>query len=360
MRLEQAARPMFAYHQTFHPRFGWLKKGYSAAAEDPNVFLADEATIRLGVGKNMVTAIRFWSTAFHVLDRVPHPTTSRAHISIPTPIGLTLLDDDKGYDPYFEDPATLWVLHWHLVSAMSDVPVWWSTFNDLTSVEFTEDQLLQYTSDEVAASSWDAPSPASIKKDVDCLLHMYVPRAARGRQGFDDVVDSPFRELNIITTAPGSSGNYRFNLGSKPGATPEVIAYACFDYLARNEPDTRTATLTHLSSDPGTPGRILKLTEDAMLDAFTSIAAAMPGVALTSPAGAPQLAFDADPTDLAAEALFRHYSKRQPNLPKSELEVAGPSARKAIQEESESLPTAPKPSPRRKAAARRKTKAGRS
>lgn len=356
MRLEQAARPMFAYHQTFHPRFGWLKKGFTAAAEDPGVFLADDATVRLGVGKNMVSAIRFWSTAFHVLDRVPHPTVKRAQVSVPTPLGLTLLDDESGYDPYFEDPATLWVLHWQLVSSLTDVPVWWSTFNDLTSIEFTEDQLLQFVSDEVAASSWDTPSPASIKKDVDCLLHMYVPRAARGRQGFDDVVDSPFRELNIITTSPGASGNYRFNLGPKPGATPEIIVYACFDYLARNEPDARTATLTHLFADPGTPGRLLKLTEDAMLEAFVSVAESQPGIALTSPAGAPQLAFDANPGDLAANVLFQHYAKRQPNLSKNSLPVAGTSARIEVTPTPEASVRAPTELNRRKASARSQVK----
>ena len=359
MSLEQASLPVFAGHQTFHPRFGWIKKGFDSVNEDPEIFNNPEAPLLLGVGKNMVEAIRFWGVATKVWSRIPHPTQKRTYLHVPTGFGKALLSDD-GFDPFLELPGSLWLLHWYALSSPTSLPIWWLTFNEFSAVEFEDEDLDRFCLEEVASTTWKQPNPSSIKKDVDCLLHMYVPRAARGRQGFDDVVDSPFRELNIITTAPGSSGNYRFNLGSKPGATPEVIAYACFDYLARNEPDTRTATLTHLSSDPGTPGRILKLTEDAMLDAFTSIAAAMPGVALTSPAGAPQLAFDADPTDLAAEALFRHYSKRQPNLPKSELEVAGPSARKAIQEESESLPTAPKPSPRRKAAARRKTKAGRS
>jgi hypothetical protein len=42
----------FARHETFHPRFGWLKKGYDLALEDAQVFLRDDAPVRLGVGKN--------------------------------------------------------------------------------------------------------------------------------------------------------------------------------------------------------------------------------------------------------------------------------------------------------------------
>jgi hypothetical protein len=328
MRLDQATTPTFAHHQTFHPRFGWLKKGFTAAEHDPGIFLSDDATVRLGVGKNMVAAIRFWTTAFRVLERVPAPDNQRVWHSHPTPLGKALLDEQTGYDPYFEDPATLWVLHWHLVSAESDVPVWWSTFNDFTSLEFSEAQLTNFVTDEVLATSWDAPNTNSISKDVDCLLHMYAPRTARARQGIDELLDSPFRELGLIVAAPGSQGRYRFNRGLKPGLSPEVLVYACLDYLARNEPDARTATLTHLTNDPGTPGRLLKLTEDVMHRAFLSIAERFEQLSVSSPAGAPQLAFDGDPGELAGALLHAHYARRQPSVPCA-ADAAGPVARGA-------------------------------
>jgi hypothetical protein len=329
MRLEQAANPTFANHQTFHPRFGWIKKGFSAAQSDPGVFLAEDATVTLGVGKNMVAAIRFWTAALRVLSRVPSPVTPRVMESRATSLGIALLDEEFGYDPYFEDLGTLWVLHWHLVSATSDVPVWWSTFNDFTSLEFTENQLVEYITDEVMATGWDAPSASSLAKDVDCLLHMYAPRAARARQGIDDLLDSPFRELGLITASPASTGRYRFNLGAKPGLTPELIVYVCLDYIARNEPDARTSTLTHLANDPGTPGRLLKLTEAAMHDALLAVADQHTAIAVTSPAGAPQLAINMEPSLLAADLLYRHYLRRQPTLTKATHPVAGPEARTA-------------------------------
>lgn len=326
MRLDKAATPTFAHHQTFHPRFGWIKKGYSAALDDPGVYLADDATVRLGVGKNMVAAIRFWTTAFRVLERFPAPDNARVSCSRPTSLGIALLDEGAGYDPYFEDVGTLWVLHWHLTSAVTDVPVWWSTFNDFTSLEFSEQQLCEFVTDEVFGSSWTPPNASSIAKDVDCLLHMYAPRSARARQGIDDLLDSPFRELALITPAPGGTGRYRFNRGTKPGLSAELIVYTCLDYIARFEPDARTATLTHLANDPGTPGRLLKLTEATMHEAFLSVADRHHGVAVTSPAGAPQLALNSDPTDLAAVLLHAHYARRQPDLPVAPV-VAGAQAR---------------------------------
>jgi hypothetical protein len=326
MRIDQAANQMFAYHQTFHPRFGWLKKGFDAAIDNPSVFLADDATVKLGVGKNMVASIRFWTAAFHVLDRYTTPDNARVTYSGPTPLGRALLDEENGLDPYFEDLATLWVLHWHLVSATTDVPVWWSTFNSFTALEFSHEQLLNFVYEEVSASSWVSPNISSIEKDVDCLLHMYAPRVLRGRQGIDDILDSPFRELRLIINAPGDSGNFRFNRGKKPGLTDEVIGYVCLDFISRNEPDARTATVTHLANDPGTPGRLLKLSEEIVHAALLNLADRFDGISVTSPAGAPQLAFEGDPRDLAAMLLASHYSRRSPRAT-SQMTVAGSQAR---------------------------------
>ena len=66
MRLESACKPVFARHETFHPRYGWVKKAYDAGAKDPHVFNEDMAVVRLGVGKNMVKSIRHWGHAFRV------------------------------------------------------------------------------------------------------------------------------------------------------------------------------------------------------------------------------------------------------------------------------------------------------
>ena len=44
-------------HETFTPRYGWLKKGYDAVKEDSAVFKASDAVERLGVGKNMVLSL---------------------------------------------------------------------------------------------------------------------------------------------------------------------------------------------------------------------------------------------------------------------------------------------------------------
>ena len=66
-------QPIFARHETFHPRFGWLKKGFDKAIESNTIFSEESASTALGVGKNMVKAIRYWSLAYKILQQGNNP-----------------------------------------------------------------------------------------------------------------------------------------------------------------------------------------------------------------------------------------------------------------------------------------------
>ena len=57
------ARVSFGRHETFPLRYAWLPKGFAEMKGNPRCFESDEAPVRLGVGKNMVHAIRYWLRA---------------------------------------------------------------------------------------------------------------------------------------------------------------------------------------------------------------------------------------------------------------------------------------------------------
>lgn len=330
MTLEQSATAMFANHQTFHPRFGWIKKGYDAAAQDPNIFGENSAPVALGVGKNMVEAIRFWALATKVIARTPHPDRPRTSVYSPTRLGRALLDDRVGLDPYIEDPATLWLLHWHAISSTSLLPVWRLAFNDFPALEFTDDELLQFCVDEIAATTWNQPMKSSVQKDIDCLLRMYSRRDAKVRQSLDDLLDSPFRELGLIRRSPGSDKRnaYRMVRGAKPTLPAAAVAYACLDYLSRSANGSTTVTLTRLATDPGSPGRIMKLTEQDITEALEESARFAGHLKIVRPAGANQLAVDAPPGQVAYEVLAARTGTRRALQRDAEvdLELVGTSA----------------------------------
>src|SRR4051812_30371683 len=111
----------FGRHETFPLRFGWLTKGYRTwfAASEP--FEDDEATVLLGVGKNMVSAIRYWLLAAQVAHKP-------RGILEPTNLGHLLLSEE-GFDPYLEDDNTIWLLHWLVASNLSEATTQFWFFN---------------------------------------------------------------------------------------------------------------------------------------------------------------------------------------------------------------------------------------
>ena len=65
--------------------------------------------MEIGVGKNMVRAIRFWGTAARLITDDPHNARGREALCVPTRRGQALFGGG-GWDPYMEDPGTLWLL----------------------------------------------------------------------------------------------------------------------------------------------------------------------------------------------------------------------------------------------------------
>ena len=203
---------VFARHETFHPRFGWLKKGFDRASADSAIFLREDAPVRLGVGKNMVRSIRYWCAAFKLLKD-----------DQPTEFGQQLLGQE-GWDPYLEDPASLWLLHWKLLERPCQATAWDFTFNDFRSLEFTMEDLFYQLCDY---RDREAPriAESSLRKDVSCLLRMYVQQSTKATAS-EDSLDCPFTELGLIHTA-GDSRHYSFRVGEKRNLPAEVTVYAC-------------------------------------------------------------------------------------------------------------------------------------
>jgi hypothetical protein len=261
----------FARHETFHPRYGWLKKGFDNAREDPSIFLRDDATTVLGVGKNMVRAIRYWCLAYKVLDERRSEDNFRLYDVCPTEFGEHLLDDD-GWDPYLEDPGSLWLLHWQLLRFPCRAPAWWAIFNSTRSPEVSDAALLaelRRFRDEHA--DWDDVAESSLEKDVRCLLRMY-GSVTQGRDLLEDSVDSPFAELELLRPMPGVKRQWTLNLGPKRNLPDAIVAYACLDHVNVTDGTAKVIGIAGLARNPGSPGRVFALTETALGDALARYA----------------------------------------------------------------------------------------
>lgn len=290
--LAQYADPAFARHETFHLRFGWLRKGFAEAQRDPEVFTRPDATVTLGVGKNMVSAIKYWCQAYKVIEQAENPDRPRLPNWQPSAFGKQLLDED-GWDPWLEDPASLWLLHWKLLDQKSLAPVWWTAFNLFVYEQFEEHQLTDLVVELTSAAGWKTVNESSIKKDVDCLLRTFAIRRT-GRQTMDDILDCPTRQLGLISPAVGEARSWRFVTGPKPSLPPAIVAYVCLDFLSKASTKESTISLARLASDPGSPGRAFRLTESNLYDVLVEASKSVKGMQLAEPAGLRQLVIKGD------------------------------------------------------------------
>ena len=308
MRLVDAAVRAFARHETFHPRYGWFRKAYAFVADDPAVFLRKDATVRIGVGKNMVRAIRFWGMAAKLIEEDKNSPNRRSRDLVTTPFGDALFDEG-GWDPYMEDPGTLWLLHWQLLAPRSLLPIWWLAFNEFHAVEFTERDLeVAVTSQLESVAGWTVPHASSVKKDVGALLRTYAPSDRSRRILIDDKLDCPLRELNLIGRS-AATGHYRFTLGAKSTLPSEILAYAALDYLSRTTQSGNTVTLSRLAREVGAPGRAFKLSESDILAALEPVVRKTAGLGFVAANGVSQLAWSEDPGVVAVRVLDGYYGR---------------------------------------------------
>lgn len=110
---QKSERVRFSGHQTFVARNGWLEKGVRLIQDDPGGFLAADSVVRLGVGKNMVESIKYWCLQTGLVEDGDKPSTMRC-----TDLGRFLFGDGDtpGVDPFLEDDASLWLLHYQMVA----------------------------------------------------------------------------------------------------------------------------------------------------------------------------------------------------------------------------------------------------
>jgi hypothetical protein len=303
-RNSQIIHPIFARHETFHPRFGWLKKGFDKASEQPDLFTDDMAPSILGVGKNMVKAIKYWCIAYKVLEEVQE--RGKGRILVPTAFGNRLLNND-GWDPYLEDPASLWLLHWSLLSLPNYATTWHYTFNVFNRpsfmVEDIQHGIFEYAKREFPNSRITA---SSVARDVSCLLRMYVEDSSR--QLTEDSIDSPFTDLGLVKQY-GDRRHFAMSIGPKIGLTHEIIAASCLDFAATAEEGAKTISIARLTYEQNSPGQCFKLTEGIISEAIESVAIAVEDIEMSKTAGLVQMAFSRDPYSIINDVLNGYYKR---------------------------------------------------
>ena len=260
----QSHPPKFTGHETFAFRHAWLKKGVDSLAAHPvDAFSRDEAMVDLGVGKNMVRSIRHWCLATQMVEEGDYLPGTRSKTLAPTLIGQSLFGK-PAWDPYLEDDGSLWLIHWQLATNPSRATTWYWAYNLLREQEFSRDSLLAGLLRLVETSEWKRISASSLKDDVSCFIRTYVAVKRGPASTIEETLACPLTSLNLIAEVDGTD-RYRFNNGPKPGLPAAIFAYALIDAWDRHHPGQETLSLREILHGEGSPGRVFRLDDDAVL-----------------------------------------------------------------------------------------------
>ena len=253
----------FSGHETFPFRYTWLKKGVDAVRENSNIFADDSATITLGVGKNMVRSIQHWCQATRLIEGDGMGPHHRRRF-IPTDLGDSIFVDD-GFDPYLEDTATLWLIHWQLTTNTNRATTWYWAFSIFGQNEFGRDTFIAELINWAERNTRNRISEKSIKRDIDCFLRTYVPSRLTKTAIMEDTFDCPLVELNLISDS--SDGNtHRFHRGPKPSLPIEIFAVALSEFWDSHFSGNNTLTFANIAYAPRSPGRTFLLDEDSLAE----------------------------------------------------------------------------------------------
>lgn len=253
----------FGAHQTFHLRDSWLHKGIHAV----ELLESDTDAMKgFGVGKNMVAAMKFWLTALELAEKSPAWKLTKTAEKI------------KKHDPYFELDGTLLLLHYLLANNKNEATAWYWFFNKFSATEFDVDSLLVYYSSFVQSNTKKIINESTLKKDITCLLRCYRPSVFENKATPETENPSPFAKFEVITEEEKKYFRKKIPLSS---IDPEVFVYLIYLYWKKIENCATTINLNNLTEKECSPGLILGLGQEDVLEVIERIEREYPKKYLT-------------------------------------------------------------------------------
>jgi len=292
----------FSGHESFQCRNLWLKKGYDFVIhpkEAEGDFNSELAVIDLGVGKNMVSSIRFWMKAFGLFEE---------DNDTPTWLANYLFGKD-GKDLFLEDFGTLWLLHYELVKNKSVNTINHLVFNKFRKhrIEFQKSHLINYLISECKQRG-ENHSPNTIEKDVGVFLKNYVaPEPGQNRDYIEDHYASLLIDLNLVKKIEGSSKEddkwYKIESSDREVLPIEIFLYVILD----NDNYGRSISLHKLLNEDNSPGNIFALTSDALVKKVQEVVRKFDGIVYKDDAGVRELQINKD--FIKEEVLDQYYGR---------------------------------------------------
>lgn len=264
--------PKFSGHETFPLRYGWLFKSANMLNSKGNLSTSSakdvqEAIVELGVGKNMVSAIRYWSEACSIVitlknDASQSLTDIGRYLFLPLNSEVSAKGAGIANDPFLERIGSIWLVHF-LLNFNEDLLTSYRYFFNISSMQnFDKAKLVYDIEREIKVLCVKEVKESTIKKDVDCFLHTYATKQlAKGKNNNaigEEHFASPLIELGLIRDL--GKGNYSSILDERPSLPIEIFSYALLRFVIEIKA-SQTAGFDMLLSAQYSPGKIFRLSE---------------------------------------------------------------------------------------------------
>jgi hypothetical protein len=266
----------FSGHDSFQCRQLWLKKGYDYIQERKN-FNDEDAVVQLGVGKNMVSSIRFWLKAFNVIDNKDTPTE----------FGKRLFDDINGYDPFLEDEASLWLLHYQLVKN-GFASIYSIIYNEFRKEKlfFNKESFVKYVK-RIGESNPDLNfNENTVAKDFIVFINLY--KSDPESKDVEDSFSGILSEIELLkTTGKGKYEQFYIENSERDNLPGSIVLYSLLD----NPSYGNSISLNSLEFDLNSPGSIFALNRSGLMNKISDIVGDFKDITFTDQAGIKELQF---------------------------------------------------------------------
>jgi len=242
----------FSGHESFTCKQFWLKKAYDFAVSN-KTFNDEISVVDLGVGKNMVASLRYWSKAFGILDENDGITRLAKYL-----FGV------RGKDPYLEDLGTIWLLHYTLIKT-NKASLYSLVFNEFRKerIDFTKDQLHAFLKRKCQELNPSTYNVNTINTDINVFFRNYVKPHRDDKVEVEDDFSGVLIDLDLIKVYKQKSENtivtwYKLDAQERIDLPSEIILYAILD----NYPGKKSISFRELLVGSNSPGVIFALTAD--------------------------------------------------------------------------------------------------
>ena len=254
----------FRAHDTFFIRKGWLSKGMKYVQENPCVFVDKEKNPMdiLGIGANMVKALRYWLQAVGLTIE----TSGRKREQHFTELGQCIFQ----YDRYLEEIGTLCLLQYKLATNLQDATSWYCFFNSFEMNEFTKEdfvlQLQKFIDEHEPASM---PATRSLDDDFMCIINTYLPRYKTNQQRIsaENNIDCPLGELGLVDIVNKKKKTYRKAIP----AAMSLPAWIMLGMIIDSAKGNKEIALNDLLTKEGNIGKVFNLDAISMLEVLHKI-----------------------------------------------------------------------------------------